>query len=121
VSAVDALMFLAVVMAPVFGQIVVAGPQAPQDRRAGLPLLLRPRRPARCSAPPDRRSRVALAGGEKSRVREKGAPVSALGMDAVLESSKVRRNFSDASAKLIIIAGYGRLAGEGREVTHAAH
>ncbi|GAA3024041.1 hypothetical protein GCM10017559_56870 [Streptosporangium longisporum] len=50
-----------------------------------------------------------------------GEPVPALEMDAVLESSRVRRTFSHASARLIIVAAYGRPAGEGREVTHAAH
>ena len=42
----------------------VAGPPPPEDRRAGLPLLLRARRPAADQDPADLRRRAALAGGE---------------------------------------------------------
>ncbi|MFF5249384.1 transposase [Streptosporangium sp. NPDC000095] len=47
-----------------------AGPQTSPHRGPGLSLLLRPRQPARNPAPPDRRSRAALARGGKFRVRQ---------------------------------------------------
>ena len=47
-----------------------AGPPPPEDRRAGLPLLLRARRAAADQGPADQGSRAALAGGRGFRARQ---------------------------------------------------
>ena len=50
-----------------------AGPPPPEDRRAGLPLLLRARRAGRVQGPADQGSGPALAGGGELRARARAA------------------------------------------------
>ena len=47
-----------------------AGPPPPEDRRAGLPLLLRARGPARVQGPADQGRRAEVAGGGELRARK---------------------------------------------------